>query len=60
MEYTEKMTTVYLEEDCKTGELILPIPEDILHAIGASVGDTLYWHTNEDGTVVLSKDEIRN
>lgn len=54
------MTTVYLEEDPGTGELILPIPEDILHAIGASVGDTLYWHTREDGTVLLSKDEIRD
>ena len=35
--------TVTVEEDPKTGELILPIPDDLLVEMGWSEGDTLVW-----------------
>jgi hypothetical protein len=34
---------VRLEEDPKTGELILPIPDELLVEVGWSEGDELVW-----------------
>jgi len=34
---------VSLEEDPKTGELILPIPDELLVELGWSEGDELIW-----------------
>lgn len=34
---------VSLEEDPKTGELILPIPDELLVEVGWSEGDELVW-----------------
>jgi len=34
---------VRLEEDPKTGELILPIPDEILVEVGWGEGDELIW-----------------
>ena len=34
---------VRLEEDPKTGELILPIPDELLVQVGWSEGDELIW-----------------
>jgi hypothetical protein len=34
---------VSLEEDPKTGELILPIPDELLIEMGWSEGDELVW-----------------
>jgi len=47
--------TVTVEEDPETGELILPLPVDMLVMQGWFDGDTLEWHDNEDGTWSLSK-----
>ena len=47
--------TVTVEEDPETGELILPLPADMLTMQGWVDGDTLEWHDNEDGTWSLSK-----
>lgn len=49
---------VTVQEDKDTGELYLPLNEDMLSATGWTEGDTLTWEvtTNESGTcVVLSK-----
>ena len=35
--------TVSLEEDPETGELILPIPDELLAEIGWNLGDELVW-----------------
>ena len=35
--------TVTVEEDPKTGELILPIPDDLLVQMGWAEGDELVW-----------------
>jgi hypothetical protein len=50
-----KRWEVTLEEDPKTGELILPIPQEILNLQGWKDGDELDWKVNTDGTWTLSK-----
>ena len=47
--------TITVEEDPKTGELILPLPEDMLKLQGWVEGDTLEWIDNEDGSWSLQK-----
>ena len=47
--------TVTVEEDPETGELILPLPADMLTMQGWVDGDTLEWNDNADGTWSLSK-----
>jgi hypothetical protein len=47
--------TVTVEEDPKTGDLILPLPQEMLDLQGWQEGDTLDWKDNEDGSWTLSK-----
>lgn len=47
--------TVTLDEDPATGDLILPLPEDLLKMQGWKEGDTLDWNDNNDGTWSISK-----
>lgn len=47
--------TVTLEEDPETGELIMPLPPDLLNQVGWDFGDTLIWNTDTDGNLTLSK-----
>lgn len=58
-EYSPKKETTWivaLEEDPETGDLIMPIPQDILDSQGWKVGDTLDWDFNEETqTATLSK-----
>ena len=49
--------TVTLEEDPKTGDLILPFTPDMLAQVGWDFGDVLNWHDNNDGSWTLSKKE---
>jgi hypothetical protein len=49
--------TVTLEED-DNGDLILPIPLDLLEMQGWKEGDTLNWSDNTDGTWSLTKAAI--
>ena len=54
----EKETTwiVTLEEDPETGDLVMPIPQELLKAQGWEIGDTLNWDFNEETqTAFLSK-----
>lgn len=39
--------TVIIEEDPKTGELILPIPDDLLVQMEWGEGDELVWEETE-------------
>ena len=39
--------TVQIELDSKTGEMILPIPQELIDQMGWNVGDLLIWE--EDG-----------
>jgi hypothetical protein len=47
--------TVTVEEDPETGELILPLPADLLTTQGWTDGDTLEWKEGENGEWFLSK-----
>jgi len=47
--------TVTVEEDPETGELILPLPADLLTTQGWVDGDTLEWKEGENGEWYLSK-----
>lgn len=47
--------TVQLEEDQETGELILPLPPDLLSQLGWNFGDTIEWEDMKDGSFSLTK-----
>ena len=47
--------TITVEEDPETGELILPLPEEMLQLQGWIEGDTLEWIDNGDGSWILQK-----
>lgn len=47
--------TVTVEEDKESGELILPLPSDLLLMQGWEEGDTLEWIDNNDGSWRLQK-----
>lgn len=49
--------TVTVEEDPETGELILPLPQELLDSKGWMEGDELEWIDNQDGTWTLEKVE---
>ena len=40
--------TAILEEDLTTGELILPLPNELLEQLGWKEDDTLVWAINEE------------
>ena len=47
--------TITVEEDPETGELVLPLPADLLVMQGWIEGDVLEWIDNKDGTWSLTK-----
>jgi len=49
--------TVKLEEDPESGDLIMPLSDDMLAELGWKEGDNLDWKDNGDGTFTLSKIE---
>jgi len=52
---TEQKFTVTLAEDPETGELVMPLPTELLNQMGWDFGDTLIWNDQEDGTFTLKK-----
>ena len=48
-------TRVLLEDPDNPGELLLDLGDDLCEAMGWSVGDTLEWIDNKDGTWTLTK-----
>jgi hypothetical protein len=44
-----------VEEDPETGDIVLPLPEDLLKLQGWKEGDTLNWEDNKDGSWSLTK-----
>lgn len=52
------MTTTYeviTQEDPETGDLILPLPQELLDQVGWKEGDQLRWSQTADGAWVLEK-----
>jgi hypothetical protein len=52
--------TVTLETDPTTGELVMPLPPDILAQVGWDIGDTLIWEDMKNGSWKLTKKEDKN
>ena len=50
--------TVTLEEDPDTGDLIMPIPQEVLDLQGWSEGDTLEWLDQGNGSWQLQKKSV--
>lgn len=47
---------IQLEEDPETGDLIMPLPAELIEAQGWNIGDTLAWDVDSvNGAVSLSK-----
>jgi hypothetical protein len=44
-----------LQEDSATGDLILPLPDDLMESQGFEVGDVLKWKDNKDGSFSITK-----
>jgi hypothetical protein len=53
-----KTFTITLEEDPETGDLILPLPQELLDDAGWAEGDVLNWEDNKDGSWSLTKKDI--
>lgn len=49
---------VTVQEDPETGDLILPLPKDLLAMQGWSEGDSLEWIDNKDGTWSIQRNEL--
>ena len=43
------------EADDGSGDLVMPLPQDLLDGAGWKEGDVLTWTDNKDGTWSLSK-----
>jgi hypothetical protein len=44
-----------LQEDPETGDMILPLPEDVMKSQGFEIGDILKWKDNKDGSFSITK-----
>jgi len=44
-----------LQEDPKTGDLILPLPDEVMASNGFEIGDILKWKDNKDGSFSITK-----
>jgi len=53
-----KSWTLNVEEDPKTGDAILNLPQDLLDASGWKEGDCLHWIDNYDGSYTLVKEDL--
>ncbi len=54
-----KTWTISLEEDPETGDLILPLNNDILEETGWKTGDSIDWIDNKDGSWTMNKIETQ-
>ena len=54
-----KTWTINLEEDPETGDLILPLNDDILEQTGWKTGDSIDWIDNKDGSWTMKKTETQ-
>jgi hypothetical protein len=54
-----KTWTINLEEDPETGDLILPLNDEILEGTGWKTGDTIDWIDNKDGSWTMKKIETQ-
>lgn len=46
---------VITQEDPETGEVILPLPPELLEQVGWKEGDQIEWIEGKDGSWILQK-----
>ena len=46
---------VIVQEDPETGDLLLPIPQEVLDSLGWTEGDDIKFDVCQDGTFTLKK-----
>jgi hypothetical protein len=44
-----------LQKDTDTGDLILPLPDEVMESNGYKIGDVLNWKDNKDGSYSITK-----
>jgi bifunctional DNA-binding transcriptional regulator/antitoxin component of YhaV-PrlF toxin-antitoxin module len=49
--------TITVETDPESGDIILPLPTDLLEKYGWQEGDDLIWTNNTDGSWSLEKEK---
>ena len=54
---SNKTWTVTLEEDPDTGEMVLPLSDEILEECGFKIGDDIKWTDRGDGSWAIDKVE---
>ena len=54
---SETSWIIGLEEDPETGDLILPLPDELLESQGWKIGDTLVWDINDDVAILTKKND---
>ena len=52
--------TVKVEEDPVTGDLYIPLPQDLLDELGWVEGDVIEWVDKSDGSYQLIKQQVTN
>lgn len=52
---SEDKYTVQLIEDPETGDLIMPLPSELLNQMGWDFGDDLLWEVLDNGNVSITK-----
>jgi bifunctional DNA-binding transcriptional regulator/antitoxin component of YhaV-PrlF toxin-antitoxin module len=52
-----KWTIILEEADDGSGDLILPLTDEIMDSAGWKIGDNLEWIDNKDGTWIIKKVE---
>lgn len=48
-------TVDLIEDPDGSGDVILPIPEEILESLGLKIGDEIVFHLGEDGHIYITK-----
>lgn len=51
----DKWTITLEDADDGSGDLVLPLPDDLMEGAGWKEGDTLEWIDNKNGTWTLRK-----
>lgn len=51
----DKSWVATLQEDPETGDLILPLPDEVMASNGFEIGDILKWKDNKDGSFSITK-----
>lgn len=55
---SETTWIIQLEEDPETGDIVMPLPQELIEAQGWNIGDTLTWDVDAvDGAMSLTKNE---